>query len=79
MATVRSDVIIPEIFTPYLIEATTVRNSFLTSGVVTALDALNVTEGGDKVNIPNWKADLSGDAERLTDSTSLTPGKITAD
>lgn len=79
MAVTRNDVIIPEIFTPYLIEATTVRNSFLTSGVVTALDALNVTEGGDKVTIPNWKADLSGDAERLTDSTSLTPGKITAD
>jgi hypothetical protein len=79
MATLRSDVIIPEIFTPYLLEATTVRNSFLTSGVVTALDALNVTEGGDKVTIPNWKADLSGDAERLTDTTSLTPGKITAD
>lgn len=79
MATVRSDVIIPEIFTPYLIEATTVRNSFLTSGVVTALDALNATEGGDKVNIPNWKANLSGDAERLTDSTSLTPSQITAD
>jgi hypothetical protein len=79
MATVRSDVIIPEIFTPYLIEATTVRNSFLTSGVVAPLDVLNVTEGGDKVTVPNWKADLSGDAERLTDSTSLTPGKITAD
>jgi hypothetical protein len=79
MAVTRNDVIIPEIFTPYLIEATTVRNSFLTSGVVAALDVLNVTEGGDKVTIPNWKADLSGDAERLTDSTSLTPGKITAD
>jgi hypothetical protein len=79
MATLRGDVIIPEIFTPYLIEATTVRNSFLTSGVVTALDALNVDQGGDKVTIPNWKADLSGDAERLTDSSSLTPGKITAD
>jgi hypothetical protein len=79
MAVLRSDVIIPEVFTPYLIEATTVRNSFLTSGVVTALDALNVDQGGDKVTIPNWKADLSGDAERLTDSTSLTPGKITAD
>jgi hypothetical protein len=79
MATLRSDVIIPEIFTPYLIEATTVRNSFLTSGVVTALDALNATEGGDQINIPNWKADLAGDAERLTDTGSLTPGKITAD
>ena len=79
MATLRGDVVIPEIFTPYLIEATTVRNSFLTSGVVTALDALNVDQGGDKVTIPNWKADLSGDAERLTDTSSLTPGKITAD
>jgi len=79
MATLRSDVIIPEIFTPYLIEATTVRNSFLTSGVVAPLDVLNATEGGDKINVPNWKADLSGDAERLTDTTSLTPGKITAD
>lgn len=79
MAVLRSDVIIPEVFTPYLIEASTVRNSFLTSGVVTALDALNVTEGGDKVVIPNWKADLTGDAERLTDTTSLTPSKITAD
>jgi len=75
----RSDVIIPEVFTPYLIEASTVRNSFLMSGVVTALDALNVTEGGDKVTIPNWKANLTGDAERLTDTTSMTPGKITAD
>lgn len=79
MATVRNDVIIPEIFTPYLIEATTVRNSFLTSGVVAPLDVLNATEGGDKITVPNWKADLSGDAERLTDNTSLTPGKITAD
>ena len=79
MAVVRNDVIIPEIFTPYLIEASTVRNSFLTSGVVTALDALDAAEGGDKITIPNWKADLSGDAERLTDSTSLTPSKITAD
>jgi hypothetical protein len=78
-AVLRSDVIIPEIFTPYLIEASTVRNSFLMSGVVTALDALNATEGGDTVNIPNWKANLDGDAERLTDTTSLTPGKISAD
>ena len=79
MGVIRSDVIIPEVFTPYLIEATTVRNSFLTSGAVVALDALNAEEGGDKITIPNWKADLSGDAERLTDTTSLTPGKITAD
>lgn len=79
MAVLRSDVIIPEVFTPYLIEATTVRNSLLMSGVVAPLDALNVDQGGDKVTIPNWKANLIGDAERLTDTTSLTPSKITAD
>jgi hypothetical protein len=40
---------------------------------------LNATEGGDFVKVPFWKANLSGDAEVLSDSTSLTPGKITAD
>jgi hypothetical protein len=40
---------------------------------------LNATEGGDFVNVPFWKANLSGDLEVLTDSTSLTPGKISAD
>ena len=78
-STVRSDVIIPEIFTPYLVEATTQRDAFLASGVVAPLEALNATEGGDFVNIPNWKANLAGDFEVLTDSTSLTVGNITAD
>ena len=80
MATLRSDVIIPEIFTPYVIEQTTQRNDFLASGVVQPLAALNTSEdGGDFVNVPFWKANLSGDLEVLTDSSSLTPGKITAD
>ena len=52
MATLRSDVIIPEIFTPYLIEQTTQRNAFLASGVAQPLAALNATEGGDFVNVP---------------------------
>ena len=39
---------------------------------------LNATDG-DTVNVPFWKANLTGDFEVLTDSTSLTPGKITAD
>jgi hypothetical protein len=40
---------------------------------------LNATEGGDFINVPFWKANLTGDFEVLTDSSSLTPGKITAD
>ena len=79
MATLRSDVIIPEIFTPYVIEQSTLRNQFLASGVVQPMAELNATEGGDFVNVPFWKANLSGDFEVLSDSSSLTPGKITAD
>ena len=79
MATLRSDVIIPEIFTPYVLEQTTARDAFLASGVVQPMAELNATEGGDYINVPFWKANLSGDFEVLSDSTSLTPGKITAD
>ncbi len=79
MATLRSDIIIPEIFTPYVIEQTTQRDAFLASGVVQPMAELNATEGGDFINVPFWKANLSGDFEVLSDSTSLIPGKITAD
>ena len=79
MATLRSDIIIPEIFTPYLIEQTTLRDAFLASGVVQPMAELNASEGGDYINVPFFKANLTGDFEVLSDSTSLTPGKITAD
>jgi hypothetical protein len=78
MATLRSDIIIPEVFTPYVIEQTTQRDAFLASGVVQPMAELNATEGGDFINVPFWKANLSGDFEVLSDSTSLTPGKIQA-
>ena len=79
MATLRSDIIVPEVFTPYVIEQTTQRDAFLASGVVQPMAELNATEGGDFINVPFFKANLSGDFEVLTDSSSLTPGKITAD
>ena len=61
MATLRSDLIIPEVFTPYLIEETTQRDAFLQSGVVTPLEELNLSaeRGGDFVKIPFYKANLS--------------------
>ena len=79
MATLRSDIIVPEVFTPYVLEQTTQRDAFLASGVVQPMAELNATEGGDFVNVPFFKANLSGDFEVLSDSSSLTPGKITAD
>ena len=78
MATVRSDIIIPEVFVPYVVEATTNLDKFLQSGVVAPMAELNGTEGGDFVNIPFWSANLAGDQEVLSDSASLTPGKISA-
>lgn len=80
MATLRSDVIVPEVFSAYVDEAVTTRSAFLNSGVIQPLDILNATEqnGGDYIQVPFWTANLTGDAEVLTDSTSMTPGKITA-
>jgi hypothetical protein len=79
VATLRSDIIVPEIFSAYVDEAVTTRSTFLQSGVIQPLDILNADEGGDYVNVPSWTANLSGDAEVLSDSTSLTPGKIGAE
>ena len=77
--TVRGDIIVPEIFSAYTEEQTTLRNAFISSGVVQPMAELNATEGGDFINLPNWVANLSGDAEVLADNASLTPGNITAD
>lgn len=79
MATLRSDVIVPEVFTAYVDEAVTTRSAFINSGVIQPLEILNATEGGDYVNVPSWSANLTGDVEVLSDSTSLTPGKISAE
>ena len=74
-----SDVIVPSIFDPYIVEQTTFKNAFVNSGVVQSVPSLSAaSEGGDFVNIPFWVANLSGDLEVLTDSTSLTPGQLTA-
>ena len=79
MGVLRSDLIIPEIFTPYVIEQTTQRDSFLASGVVAPMAELNATEGGDFVDVPFFSANLTGDFEVLSDSSSLTPSKISTD
>lgn len=74
-----ADVIVPEIFTPYVIEKTAEKSRILQSGIALANPKLNelVTAGGKTMNMPFWQ-DLTGDDEIITESTSLTPGKITA-
>ena len=57
MATLRSDVIIPEVFESYVNEETTKKDAFLASGVVQPMAQLNASEdGGDFVNVPFWNA-----------------------
>lgn len=75
-----ADVIVPEIFTPYVIEKTAEKSRILQSGIAIANPKLNelVTAGGLTMNMPFWQ-DLNGDDEVLSDQNPLTPGKIGAD
>lgn len=74
-----ADVIVPEIFTPYVIERTAEKSKLLQSGIAVANPKLNelVTAGGVTMQMPFWK-DLQGNDEVLDDSKPLTPNKIGA-
>lgn len=77
--TIIQDVIVPEVFNPYVIERTAELSAFYQSGIITrnpALDAL-AKSGGKLINMPFWE-DLDGDDEVLSDVEALTVGKITA-
>jgi len=77
--TIINDVIVPEVFNPYVIQRTAELSAFYQSGIIArtpALDAL-ASSGGKLVNMPFWE-DLSGDDEVLSDTEALTVGKITA-
>lgn len=74
-----SDVIVPEVFNPYVIERTAELSALVRCGIVVRdneLDSLAMA-GGKLINMPYWK-DLNGDDEVLDDNGALTPGKITA-
>ena len=74
-----ADVIVPEVFNPYVVQKTAELSAFAQAGVIAndpAFDAL-ATAGGKLINMPFW-SDLTGDDEVLSDSTPLTPGKISA-
>ena len=78
--TIISDVIVPDVFNPYVVERTAELSAFFQSGIITTNPELNrlATAGGKLINMPYWE-DLSGDDEVLDDESALTPGKITAE
>lgn len=74
-----ADVIVPEVFNPYVIERTAELSAFYQSGVVTnnpELDKLAVS-GGRLINMPYWQ-DLNGEDEVLSDTDPLSTDKIVA-
>lgn len=78
-ATKIADVIVPEVFNPYVIERTAQLSALVKSGIIipdSELDAL-ARSGGKLINMPFWK-DLTGDDEVLDDGGALTPSKITS-
>lgn len=78
--TVISDVIVPEVFNPYVIQRTAELSAFYQSGIIARTPELDrlASSGGKLLNMPFWE-DLSGEDEVLSDQTALTVGKITAD
>lgn len=79
MSTKIQDVIVPEVFNPYVVQRTAELSKLVRSGIVVPnreLDRLAST-GGKLLNMPYWN-DLDGDDEVLSDNEALTPSKITA-
>jgi len=75
-----SDVIVPEVFNPYVIQRTSELSRIRSCGIAAVVPGIEVPKGGKTIQMPFW-TDLkgSGDWEVLSDSTPLTPGKIGAD
>lgn len=76
-ATRLSDVIVPEVFTPYTVERTAEVSTLLRSGIIQTNATLNqlISGGGSTFNLPYFQ-DLSGDSEVITDNQSLTVNSI---
>jgi hypothetical protein len=76
--TIISDVIVPAVFNPYVIERTAELSAFYQSGIIARnpeLDRL-ASSGGKLVNMPFWE-DLRGNSQVLSDVNALTVKKIT--
>jgi len=76
--TIIEDVIVPEIFVPYVINRTAEISALRESGIITANPMLNqlVNGGGRTINMPFW-LDLAGEEQILSDNRPLDTNKIT--
>lgn len=71
-----SDILTPDVWSQYGANRTTELAALWQAGVVAPVPGISLPEGGAVINMPFFN-DLTGDAENLSDSTSLTTGAIT--
>lgn len=79
LATKITDVIVPDVFNPYVVERTSELSEIEKCGIIgrdQQFDKL-ASAGGKLINMPFW-TDLTGDDEVLSDSTALSVDKIDA-
>ncbi len=76
-ATKIADVIVPEIFNPYVIERTAELSALWQAGIVSTVSDIQLGGGGSTIQMPFWQ-DLAGEDQVLDDSTDLTVEKIAA-
>ncbi|MEH6941521.1 major capsid protein [Bacillus sp. JJ722] len=81
MTTRIADVIVPEVFNPYVVNRTMELSALYQSGIVASVGELQgaLGKGNRYFNMPFWN-DLTGDDESLEDTKdfALTPDKITS-
>jgi hypothetical protein len=75
--TLVSDVVVPSIFVPYVVERTPELTAFFQSGIIEADAAFNeiAAGGGQTAQMPFWK-DITGSSQVLSDTVSLVTKKI---
>lgn len=75
-----SDVIVPEVFNPYVVQRTMELSAIFESGIAQRTQEFDrlASAAARTVQMPFW-GDLSGDDEVLDDNNALTPGKIQAE
>lgn len=73
-----SDIIVPEVWAPYAINASVEKSRLVQSGMVQRLPEFDVlaASAGQTVNMPFWN-DLTGEDQVLADDAALTTKKIT--
>ncbi|MBW8383962.1 MAG: coat protein [Youngiibacter sp.] len=74
-----ANIIVPEVFNPYVVQRTAELSALVRSGIIQRSEEFDklAAAGGKLINMPFW-ADLTGDDEVLSDSGSLTVNNITS-